>query len=662
MSHELEPQPKSKFQNPNSNKILIPIIFALIVAILPHIVRLPFWIVCWCAGMWGYLLMSLRFSWPRPGKWLKLTLIIIGIAGLLLNYAVRLGSDAFLGLLAIMAALKPFEIDSHRDRMITVFVAYFTVITSLFLSETLAITIYMFVSVGITTAVLIRINDPQGRFGNNLKLSIIIMAQAIPLMIFLFLLFPRIQGSFFGFPRMGGAKSGFSDTMSPGDVSTLVESDAVAFRAAFDGPIPAPELRYWRGIVFENIDGRKWSTAIWTQETFKLPPGQRSVAYTVTLEPHQERWLFALEMPAEIPRSAAFYRDNTLRSRRTVFQTLRYSLSSHTRYEARTEEPDHLSHLTRLPEAVNPRASALAREITQNADGVDEKVDRILNYFATGGFVYTLQPPLLGLNPVDDFLFKSKKGYCEHYASAFAFMMRAVGVPARIVGGYQGGEVNPFGNFLVVRQNDAHVWVEVWHPDKGWLRTDPTAAVAPARITGGFEGTLASGGLMRKYLGGLSGLVDQIRFRWEALSAQWRAWFEAYSYEEQRAMLEKIGITSDAWGASLRALAFLLLTLGALTIGAVAFFILKPPRQKPDAVRKHYTLFCHKLDRAGLARRPAQGPLDYAAFVSRNRPDLARRIHEITGLYVRLRYQDRPSKAALRVFIKKIREFQPIIK
>jgi len=244
-------------QQAKSNKIFAPILFALVVAILPHIVRLPLWIILWCAGMWGYLVLSLRFGWPGPGKVIRRVLTAIGLGGLLLTYSVRLGPDAFLGLLAIMAALKPFEIHSHRDRMVTVFVAYFIVITSLFQSETLAITLYMFVSVGVTTAVLIRINDPKGRFRQNLKMAAVIMAQAIPLMVVLFLLFPRIQGSLFGLSMMGKAKSGFSDIMSPGSVSMLVEDNSTAFRAEFDGPMPPPELRYWRGIVFENFDGRR---------------------------------------------------------------------------------------------------------------------------------------------------------------------------------------------------------------------------------------------------------------------------------------------------------------------------------------------------------------------------------------------------------------------
>lgn len=657
---------RSLKKNPTFSKTLAPVLFALTVAILPHLARLPLWIILWCGGLWGYVLVSLKFDWPAPGKWVRGALTAIGLAGLFLTYTIRSGADAYLGLLAVMAGLKPLEVRTHRDRMVTVFMAYFIVITSLFQSETLAITLYMFVSVGVTTGVLIRVNDPFGRFSANLKTAGLIMAQAIPLMAILFLLFPRIEGSLFGLSMMSRAKSGFSDFMSPGSVSRLVENDDIAFRAEFEGGIPSPELRYWRGIVFESFDGRGWRTEKHVREINTPLSGTRPAAYTVHLEPHRSRWLFALEIPAQIPKAATLLRDQTLRSHRPVYKTFRYSLTSNTRYDNRAEDPFRLSGLTRLPEGENPQALQLAREIVENAPTVDEKISRVLDYFSKNGFAYTLEPPLLGRHPVDDFLFRSKKGYCEHYASAFAVMMRAANVPARVVGGYLGGEANPYGNFLTVRQTDAHAWTEVWHPERGWLRVDPTAAVAPERISRGSLAALASGtgagGVMRQYFGKLTSVYDQVRFGWEALNAQFNAWFESYSHEQQRALLAWLGIAAESWTSVLEALAILMIALVAAVAGVVGFMVLRSPSRKPDAVRKHYTLFCEKLARAGFPRPSGMGPLDYAAFVSKNRPDLARRIHEITGLYVMLRYQDAPAKGALHAFIQKIKAFQPVLK
>ncbi len=641
-----------------------PIITALVVAIFPHITRLPVWITLWCACMWGYLLLAVKYRWPRPGKNLRRFLTVTGFAGLMLTYQRHLGQDAYIGLLAVMAALKPFEMDTHRDRMITVFLAYFIVITSLFLSETLAITLYMFFSVTITTAVLIRINDPAGRFKQHLKLSGLMMVQAIPLMVALFFLFPRIQGSLFGFSLTNSARSGFSDVLAPGGVASLVESDEVAFRAVFDGPIPPASERYWRGIVFQDFDGRRWRPDKEIGQGTLPLEAEAPVAYTVALEPHEQRWLFALEMPATVPPRASFYRDFTLRSRRPVRRQFRYDMMSDIRFQANREAAETLENCRRLPEGYNPRARELAARLTQTAGTAKDKVRRILDFFASSGFTYTLQPPRLGRDSVDDFLFNSKRGYCEHYASAFAFMMRSVDVPARIVGGYLGGEQNPFANYLVVRQSDAHVWVDVWQIDDsgaGWRRIDPTAVVVPERITQGLAGALARGELpdflSRRYFV----VIRQIRFAWDAVSTQWSAWFEGYSYYEQLALLKKLGLSSDVVRAAFQAMTLILVVLSA----AVAFYFwsaMRIPRRKPDRIRKIYEIFCKKLARAGFARKPDQGPVDYAAWVAKQRPDLKGRVDAITQLYVRLRYQEQQSNQVLSEFRKKVRAFDPVLK
>lgn len=646
-------------------KTIYPILAALIVAIFPHIGNLPVWIILWCAVMWGYLPLSYKFKWPRPGRKMRRVLTAIGIIGLLLTYSRRLDQNAYLGLLAVMAALKPFEIETHRDRMITVFLSYFIVITSLFLAETLGITLYMLVSVGITTAVLVRINDPGGRFRDNFKLAAVIIAQAIPLMILLFLLFPRIESSMFGLSMTGRVKSGFSDILFPGSVSNLVESDDVAFRVLFEGRIPVAPMLYWRGIVFQDFDGRTWHAEKPIQQGHAPPEGENPVSYTVTLEPHNNHWLFALDMPAKIPPSAIFYKDCTLRNRRSIRRKMQYAMISNTRYHPVGENGWTLRKSIRLPEGVNPKTRELTARITKGVRTVDEKVNRILDYFRTGGFSYTLHPPRLGANSVDDFIFQSKQGYCEHYASAFAFMMRSIDIPARIVGGYQGGEVNPYADYLIVRQSDAHVWVEVWHPENGWYRVDPTAAVAPERITRGMQGALSPddlpGFLGRRYLGSLSGVIEQIRFGWDAINTRWSALFEGYSYNEQKALLEKIGITSGVLAALLKALLLLLFVIGMI-VGTYAWFALKPPRQKPNAVKKHYVRFCGKLSRAGFERKADQGPIDYMNRVLKNRPDLKDEIAEITDLYVRLRYRGQASRAVQKDFIQKVRVFHPGLK
>lgn len=643
-------------------KTILPILAALIVAIFPHIGRLPLWIILWCGIMWGYMLLSFRFNWPRPAKNFRTMLAVIGIFGLLLTFSRRLDQDAYLGLLSVMAALKPFEMESHRDRMITVFLAYFIVITSLFLSETLLMTLYMFVSVGVTTAVLIRINDPGGRITQNLKLSGLIMAQAVPLMILLFFLFPRIEGSLFGHWFSGTAKSGFSESMAPGSVAMLVENNAVAFRVMFDGKIPPPSFLYWRGIVFSEFDGRKWYTQRRISPGRVFSEGLNPVSYTVTLEPHNYRWLFALEMPSKNLPRADFLADYTLRARYPVRRQMRYQMTSYTRYRTEPEEIENPRRLTRLPAEINPGVRRLADELTADTSTTAEKVDRLMAFFRGGGFVYTLTPPRLGRHSIDDFIFSSRRGYCEHYAAAFAFMMRSIDVPARVVGGYLGGEVNPFADYLIVRQSDAHVWVEIWDSETGWMRVDPTAAVSPERIAEGMRSALSAGEptgfFERGYLGGLSDFIHRVRLGWDALNTGWQAFFEGYSYDVQKALLARIGIRSGVLSATLKAM-LLMLSLVGVIIGAYVWFTLRPPRRKLAPAEKYYIRFCDKLARAGLPRKPDQGPLNYMGHILTNRPDLKNEITAITDLYVKLRYREKASADELSAFVANVRDFDP---
>ncbi|MCF8037635.1 MAG: DUF3488 and transglutaminase-like domain-containing protein, partial [Desulfobacteraceae bacterium] len=430
---------------------------ALIVAVFPHALQLPLWIVAWCTGLWGYLLASLRFGWPRPNRPVRIVLALIGIAGLLATYSTRLGPEAYIGLLAVMAALKPFESSTHRDRMITVFIAYFIIISSLLQTETFTITLYMFFSVLVTTAALVRINNPYGGYRADLKRAGILLGQAIPLMIILFLLFPRMHGSLFGMRQVGQARSGFSEQLSPGSISSLVKNDAAAFRAEFKGRIPPPDQLYWRGVVFSRLENGSWHRPERVPKRSEPLRGQNPVDYTISIEPHNDQWIFALDVPARAPAKwrTTFYRDFTIKSRRTISRKRRYEMRSYPGQKPGTSDWG-VDAARRLPKEGNPRTRELAAQLAKGAGNVSQIVGRGLKYLEDGEFVYTLNPPLLGDNPMDAFLFESRRGYCEHYASAFAYLMRAAGVPARIVGGYLGGQRNPYASYLVIRQSDAH--------------------------------------------------------------------------------------------------------------------------------------------------------------------------------------------------------------
>ncbi|MBA3012417.1 MAG: DUF3488 domain-containing protein [Desulfobacula sp.] len=644
---------------------VLPVIGALVVAIAPHTPGLPLWINAWCLVMWGYVLVQLKTGWPLPGNMVRYALAFASIAGLLLTYRFRIGADTFIGLLALMAAIKPFEMATHRHQMITVLLTYFIIITSLFRSESMFIVFYMFFSVFVTTIALVRVNAPQDPFRQSLNMAARIMAQAIPLMVLLFLLFPRLPGSLFGVEDKTLGRSGFSDRLSPGSVSRLTMDQTPAFRAEFNGPLPLAEQLYWRGIVFQAFDGKTWTTRASALPAPPAPPPTRlgeNHTYTIVLEPHNAHWLMALDRPVKGPPWADLTQDGVLKSRLPVKQKIRYtatSLAGETSGETKVAEntlPEEMAAAIISPSKnQNPKTRALAMELARMTDTPTEKSRILLAYFKENSFVYTLTPPTAERHPIDSFLLDQKKGYCEHYASAFGFMMNVLGVPARIVGGYLGGEHNPYSRYLTIRNSYAHAWVEFFDPDRGWVRVDPTMAVAPDRIRTNPDGSSA----VPESAAGTLSFARKIKFALEAANLRWEAWFTGYSYFEQKAFLQKLGL--EKWkGVTGTLLVLLLVTLGALAVfSGIIFWLLRPKKNKPDPVGQAYFEFCFRLDKLGLARPPHQGPWDFARACGEKRVDLQTEIMAITALYVQLRFQKNCPHTALADFKTRIHLFHP---
>jgi len=634
---------------------------ALAIAIAPHIVRLPVWIILWCIALWGYRLIIQLRNRRLPGSTSMQLLTVAGFAGGVASYGVSFDMDVGVGLLSIMVGLKPLEIRTHRDRMMTIFLTFFMVITNLLYTNSLFMTFYMVVSVLITTAVLIHITHPAGRLGSQLRLSALIMAQAIPLAILLFVLFPRIQGSFWGSPKRNVSVTGFTDRLTPGSVSTLVQSDEVAFRAEFKGPIPAPNRLYWRGMVFNRFDGRTWSPGIKARLRSRAPTGTGPVDYTVVLEPHGQRWLYTLDLPKSGLVAGAFLSDHTLVSRRKIRRRTRYRVRSFMNYRTGPMEPWEASSLL-FPPHVNPEAIELANQWRKQSNDPEKIVKTALSYFRKNRFYYTLNTPLLGRDTVDDFLFRSKKGFCEHYASAFTFLMRAAGIPARIVGGYLGGEINPYGNYLIVRQTEAHVWTEVWLSKQGWVRIDPTSTIAPDRIERGVAAALAPD--ERGVLEGITGFGPliaywkKIELGWDLVNSSWDRWVLGFSYLRQQRIYARIGLKDGFMKGSV--------LTGIIVTGAAGFVLFRWKRRKKrkpasgkDPVQQMYLLFCRKLADAGLARQPAQGPLDYAAWIGESRPDISVAVMHICRQYIDLRYAETGDEVVFAAYRTAVKRFRP---
>jgi protein-glutamine gamma-glutamyltransferase len=491
--------------------------------------------------------------------------------------------------------------------------------------------------------------------------SLRMLAFAAPVALVLFLLFPRVPGPFWALPSRGAAGlTGLSDEMSPGRISQLIQSDEVAFRVAFEGAIPPPAERYWRGPVMARFDGWTWRDLdrlpLLRQRTELRGPSYR---YRITIEPHGRPWLLALDYPSSwSDREATLTQEFQLVARRPVDNTLALDVES---WPAAIPEPA-LSGLMRmrtlqLPEERNPRAVEFARELRARVPTDTAFVAAVLAHFRTEPFVYTLRPPLLsGGHPVDDFLFRTRRGFCEHYASAFTMLARAAGIPARVVTGYQGGAVNPYSERLVVRQSDAHAWSEVWLDGPGWTRVDPTGAVAPNRIELSLAEALPDDERVPGALRSLRGLKE-LSESWDALNSLWTDWVLGYGPERQLALLARLGLPGGDWRA-------LVLGLTALVTGIMltltlwlAWRLRGPP---PPAALRLYNDFCRRLEPLGLVRAPHEAPRDFARRVERARPTLAIPVQRITALYVALRYEpetaERDTLDALR---RELRAFRP---
>ena len=435
-----------------------------------------------------------------------------------------------------------------------------------------------------------------------------LLVQASPVMLLLFFLFPRVSGPLWGLPQDAYAGiSGLSDSMSPGDLARLALSDATAFRVEFQGEPPPSRLRYWRGPVLWDFDGRNWSMGPTILAKFKPPRGgDRTYRYSVVLEPHNRNWLFALETAASLPPGSSYAEDGQILARRPVRQRIRYELESVTGAAPEpAQDPAALRRALRLPEGFDPRSVALAHQWRDASQSDAAIVARAIDLLRTGHYVYPLEPPRLGADSVDEFLFDTKAGFCEHFASAFVFLMRAAGVPARVVTGYQGGDVNPVDQIITVRQSDAHAWAEVYLHGRGRVRVDPTAAAVPGRIALGLERTVPEGEqlplLMRPQLHWLRSL----RYQWEALSYKWNIWVLGYDPQRQRELMSLVGMRDADWR---QLTATLFTVLGLLTALLLIWSLQRLVR--PDPVQKAWHAFCRKLGARGIERFPFEAPRD----------------------------------------------------
>ncbi len=631
--------------------------------VAPHAARLPPWVGAFFAAMlaWrGWIAWRAGRHAPRA---LVLLLTAGAVAATFVSYGRIMGRDAGTTLLVLMAALKLLEMKTSREVVLSIHLGFVLVMTNFLYSQSIPMGFYMLACVWLFVATLVGYHRGTGRaptLRERFVPSGMLLAQAVPLMLVFFILFPRMQGPLWALPQDAHAGlSGLSESMTPGNISTLIQSEAVAFRVQFDGDIPPYGALYWRGPVLWNFDGRTWRMPEFTiAGSLDYARAERPVRYAVTVEPHGKHWLFSLDVPGEVPRGAGLRHDLQLRAIRPVDARRRYDMVSYLDYRYGLHLPAAFRRMAlAFDDRHNPRTIALGRRWAAESAGPVEVVNRALAYF-NARFTYTLEPPLLSSDdPYDEFLFDTRRGFCEHYAGSFALIMRAAGIPARIVTGYQGGEMNPLNHELIVRQADAHAWVEVWLEGRGWVRVDPTSVVSPTRIDGGINAALGPIGVIPTLIAAdRLHVLANLRYAWDALNSQWNQWVLGYNVDRQRQFLESLGLAVGDWKRLGLWLAVASVAVGGLVgLGLVLRDL--PGRRDPAVVA--WERYCAKLAAAGLARQPWEGPLDFLARVEAAHPAVADEARGITADYVQARYGAGLGRGALRALQARVRRFRP---
>jgi transglutaminase-like putative cysteine protease len=616
----------------------------------------------WCAPLALVAAVWRARSWrtrPRTAlRALRTPIVIILTIAALLDFHSGGSLGAAASLLVVMAAMKLSETTQRRDWLIVLSAAVFLLLAACLDAQSLWRLPLYAVELWLLCTALYALGAGRqapaystllGNAGRSL-------VAALPLAVLLFLFFPRLPGAFWAVPEQDEALTGLSDQMNPGSISHLSLSGDPALRVRFDGVLPPTSERYWRGPVLHDFDGYTWRRR---RINLGPPPAlqYRGVhyQYEITLEPSARHELIALEMPEGGPRTLpSFWTfDYQLVTPLPLMRTVSYQLQSYPHYRSLEPLPAAERQIDlALPPERNPRTLQLAQQLRAGAQNDAAYVQTALAYLRYGGFRYTLDPPPLGVNSVDDLLFRTRQGFCEHYASAFAVLMRAGGIPAHVVTGYLGGEWNRFGDYLLVRQSSAHAWTEVWLDGQGWVRVDPTAVVSPGSLIQQLSGVQpATAGAAR--LATAAWLSTSVQ-AWQAMNAWWQDKVVGFTFARQLSLLDRMGLRAQQW----HALAWLLGAGGTLWLALIAWAQRPRSGRERDGLARAWRVLERKLD--GVAVRAAhEGPVAYVERIGRLRPELAPSLRALARRYARLRYGPSGSAAELQRFRRAVRLWRP---
>lgn len=636
--------------------------------------RLPYVI-----GITAFALMAWFFYVDKRGgkpmpRWFRSTVTLAALGVVLAQYRTLLGLEPGVAFLVLITALKLHELRARRDYVVLIWLASLLLLAELIFSQNLASTFWSFTGLLCVFHSLLLLSStanfrapvpPVWQGARRLALL------GLPITLALFVVFPRIQLNLFGrFTTSPTALIGFNDELRPGEVAKLAASDEPAFRVSFAGrEIPPMGALYWRGAILTATDGNSWMRPRRIREAQPVRPPAEAIAQDIVLEPHANRWLFALDLPTKIAMPSenaapavalhgAVFESPRLVTRRLVYRA--YSVIA--RAEAKELDSEARRRNLRLPRRIDPRVAEQGRKLAAKGASPREILGQALDFFRNG-FEYTLTPGDQGPGGTADFLFTTKRGFCEHFAAGLALLLRAAGVPARVVVGFHGGEFNPYGKYLTVRYRDAHAWVEAWIPGEGWLRADPTAVVAPERIGQGGQnflgntGNVGLGNLLARGPGTgedvplWQQMLTETIFFVDSINSQWNIFLLEYDLDYQRELFSRwFAAAPDRklFGYAFAGAFAVILFVLVLAYGRV--------RARADRVVASYQLMLARLEKIGVRKFPHEGPLAFVARVTREHPDTEARLRPAIELFIDLRYgraANDPAKIA--EFVKRTR-------
>ena len=650
----------NKLQNHNVQPAALILLIGLFLVLLPHFLHLPLWLSLVTTALILWRACHELQLCKIPNKIILFILTVMLLTGIVFSYHTLIGRNAGSAMLLGLLCLKLFEIKTFRDVSIIINLALFSIVINFLFNQSIPVAFTMLLAlIFLFTALIsyqhdykalikttpIPLNLIRSNEKKHFRLAFKMLSQAVPFAVVLFILFPRVNGPLWGLPEDAfSASTGLSDKMSPGRISQLSNNTSVAFRVKFDSAIPLPNTLYWRGPVMWNFDGYNWSAP--ERERVALSQFQftglgEKTQYSITLQPHNDFWMFALDIPSTLPADTQLSADMQILANLPVQKLKRYEIFSYTNYLLPKNPKIPFTRYLKLPDTQGTSLvkSHLLMEKLKDVSNPQQTINNVLNYFATQDFYYSRQPPLLYNNPIDEFLFDTKRGYCEHYASSFTILMRIAGIPARVVTGYQGGEINPLDNYMTVRQSDAHAWSEVYIENKGWIRVDPTAAIPPGNIENTDDALRLNSTLKKpSHLFRSSWLtkqMKQMRFAWDAVNNRWNQWVLGYDNKRQKSLFAAIGIPEITW----QGLSQLLFSILGVLTALLAFIVFSNQSKKHNIILNMYSKFLKKMSKQGLIKSLSEGADDFCSRAVIMLPKQQTAIKQITLLYQQLRYE-----------------------